>query len=51
MHYDIKNYIPVSILLTFSKILEKFMYNRLIPFLIQNNILTKAQNGFRKSKS
>jgi hypothetical protein len=27
------------------------MYNRLIPFLIQNDILTEAQNGFRKNKS
>jgi retron-type reverse transcriptase len=50
-HYDIKNYRPVSILSAFSKILEKFMYNRLMPFLIQNNIITEAQNGFRKSKS
>jgi sarcosine oxidase/L-pipecolate oxidase len=28
--HDIKNYRPVSVLLTFSKILEKLMYNRLI---------------------
>jgi hypothetical protein len=27
------------------------MYNRLIPFLIQNDLLTEAQNGFRKNKS
>jgi hypothetical protein len=27
------------------------MYNRLIPFLVENNVITKAQNGFRKNKS
>jgi hypothetical protein len=27
------------------------MYNRLISFLIQNDILTETQNGFRKNKS
>jgi hypothetical protein len=27
------------------------MYNRLIPFLVYNNVLTEAQNGFRKNKS
>jgi hypothetical protein len=50
-HYHIKNYRPVSILLACSKILEKLMYNRLMPLLLQNNILTEAQNGFRKTKS
>jgi hypothetical protein len=50
-YHDIKNYRPISTLSAFSKILEKLMYNRLTPFLIQNNILTGAQNGFRKNKS
>jgi hypothetical protein len=27
------------------------MYNRLIPFLVDDNILTEAQNGFIKNKS
>jgi hypothetical protein len=27
------------------------MYNRLIPFLVDNNLLTEAQIGFRKNKS
>jgi hypothetical protein len=26
------------------------MFNRLIPFLYENNILTEAQNGFRERK-
>ncbi|PNF28301.1 hypothetical protein B7P43_G05448, partial [Cryptotermes secundus] len=50
-YHDIKNYRLISILLAFSKILEKLMYDRLMLFLIQNNILTEAQNGFRKNKS
>jgi GH25 family lysozyme M1 (1,4-beta-N-acetylmuramidase) len=35
----------------FSKILEKFMYNRLKSFINKHNILSEAQNGFRKMKS
>lgn len=27
------------------------MYNRVIPFLVDNNILTETQNGIRKNKS
>jgi hypothetical protein len=27
------------------------MYNKLMTFLTQNNILTEGQNGFRKGKS
>jgi hypothetical protein len=50
-HHGIKNFKPTSILSAFSKILEKLMHNRLMPFLIHNNILTEAQNGFRKNKS
>jgi hypothetical protein len=32
-HHNIKNYRPISILSAFSKILQKLMYNRLMPFL------------------
>jgi hypothetical protein len=27
------------------------MYNRLIPFLVENNVITDAQNGFKRKKS
>jgi hypothetical protein len=30
--------------------MEGFIFNRLIPFLYENKILTEAQNGFRKEK-
>jgi hypothetical protein len=49
--YNIQNYRPISILLVFSKILEKIMYSRLIRFLNKHNIITKVQNGFTEQKS
>ena len=38
-------------LCTFSKILEKIMFNRLSNFLEDNNLLSPQQFGFRKSHS
>jgi hypothetical protein len=46
--HDVKNYRPIAILSVFSKILEKLMYNRLIPFLVDNYVLTEAQSGEKK---
>jgi retron-type reverse transcriptase len=48
--YDIQNYRPISIILVFAKLLERLMFNRLMPFLYENKTLTEAQNGFRKGK-
>jgi len=48
--YDIQNYRPISIISVIVKLLERLMFNRLIPFLYKNKILTEAQNGFRKGK-
>ena len=45
------NYRPVSLLCSLSKVLEKLMYNRVISFLDDNNILFKYQFWFRKSHS
>ena len=45
------NYRPVSVLSTFSKILEKIMYSRLITFINKHNILYPNQFGFRKKHS
>jgi hypothetical protein len=45
------NYRPISLLNTFSKILEKIVHNRLSSFLNVNNLLSDAQYGFRKEHS
>ena len=46
-----KNYRPVSILPSFSKILEKAVYNRFTDYLTKLNILNKNQYGFRQNHS
>jgi hypothetical protein len=46
---DPSNYRPISMLTSFSKVLEKALYNGLIEFLNNNNILTSQQFGFRKN--
>ena len=45
------NYRPISLLTAFSKVLEKVLYNRLIDFLDNNNLLNPQQFGFRKKLS
>ena len=45
------NYRPISILQSFSKILEKLMYKRLQSYLDRHNILSDNQFGFRKGHS
>ena len=47
----LNNYRPVSLLPTFSKLLERLVYNRLESFLNNNNILYEHQYGFRKKNS
>ena len=47
----LKNYRPISLLPTFSKILEKAMYNQLMTYLNNSNILYPHQYGFRPSHS
>ena len=48
---DFSNYRPISLLLQFSKILEKLFNLRLEQFLISNEILSNCQYGFRSSMS
>jgi hypothetical protein len=45
---DMANYRPISLLTTFSKVLETAMYYRLNQHLQINNILVGEQYGFRK---
>ena len=48
---DVKNYRPISLLATFSKVFEKLMHNRVINFLDTYNILCENQYGFRPGRS
>ena len=46
-----KNYRPISVLVCFSKLLERLMISRLSKFINKNKILSKHQYGFRKNRS
>jgi len=48
---EVSNYRPISVLPVFSNLLEILMYNRLTTFIESNEVLTKAQHGFRTKKS
>jgi len=42
------NYRPISLLMVFSKVLEKAMHSRLSQHLHMNNVLVTEQYSFRK---
>jgi hypothetical protein len=48
---QISNYRPISLLPTFSKVLEKIVYTRLYKYFTKYDILIPAQYGFRDSLS
>ena len=48
---EFENYRPISLLQSFSKIIEKLVYIRLYSYLKQNQILNSAQYGFREKRS
>ena len=45
------NYRPISILPSFSKFLERMIYNRFLEYLNKYNILCDKQYGFRRNHS
>lgn len=47
----IENHRPISMLSSFSKLLEIVMCRRLIPFLELHNVITTSQHGYQKNKS
>ena len=49
--YKINNYCPISLLSTFSKILEKLICKRMRKFLDKHSIISSNQYGFRSSLS
>jgi hypothetical protein len=48
---NVANYRPISLLTSFSKVLEKIIYDRLLKHIETNNILAIEQFGFRTSSS
>jgi hypothetical protein len=48
---DINNYRPISLLSSFSKILEKIVQTRLTNYLDTHNLITPQQFGFRSGHS
>ena len=48
---EFSNYRPISLLTSFSKIIEKIIFKRLYNYLNDNNILVGDQYGFREKLS
>ena len=47
----VSNYRPISLLPIFDKIFERILFKNLYNFLVQNNLITKNQSGFRPGDS
>ena len=41
--YDMRNYRPISIIPDFAKLVERLMYNRIIPFLYEKGFHQKLK--------
>ena len=48
---DVTNYRPISLLVTWSKVFERVMYNRVYNYLETNSLIYIKQFGFRKNHS
>ena len=48
---NIKNYRPVSLLPTCSKIFERIIYDNMLKYFLDNNLITPKQSGFRPGDS
>jgi hypothetical protein len=48
---ELKNYWPISLLTTFSKVMEKAIYKRLYRYLEKRKVLSNDQFGFRANLS
>ena len=46
-----ENYRPISLLSSFSKVIEKIIFNQLFDFFQCNNLFYNSQYGFRKNHS
>ena len=48
---NIKNYRPVSLLPIYSKIFELIIYDNMLKYFLDNNLVTPKQSGFRPGDS
>jgi len=48
---DLSNYRPISLLTSFSKIMEKILHKRIYQFFDQHKLFVKEQHGFRQNAS
>ena len=48
---DVKNYRPISVLPTISKIFENVMQTQLMEYFTSHNLLASQQYGFRSNRS
>ena len=48
---DLDNYRPISIIPVVAKVFERIVYDQLYAFLMDNNILSSYQSGFRSLHS
>ena len=49
--YLLTNYLPISVLPCFSKVLERIMYDRLYTYFTENKTIFGKQFGFRTDHS
>ena len=47
----VKNYRPVSLLPICGKVFERLIYNEVYPYLIDNNLISSHQPGFKGGDS
>ena len=48
---EFNNHRPISVISTFSKILERIAIDQILDFILENNIISKNQSAFRKLHS
>jgi hypothetical protein len=48
---EVTAYRPISLLISFAKIFEKVIFNRLLHHTKRNNIIVSEQYGFRENSS
>jgi hypothetical protein len=48
---DMSNYRSISLLIAFSKVLERVTYNRLKQHIDTNNIIASEQFGYRENRN